>query len=298
MDRIGKFIIKRALANTGVSRVLFCLDPDLKVPVAVKLFDPQMNRIDPGNHFGIDNWRARFISEARIMATFDHPNIVAVKQLSYLQDGRPYIVMPYVSANLVYEIGKDVSLERAADLPESERPRAVSVERAITLLRQILRGLAVIHARGMIHRDIKPGNILLTELHGGSVKLCDFGMVKTEDRSLTRSGLWLGTLDYISPEQRESATDVDTRADIFSTGMVGYRLLTGRLPAGSFPAPREVSPDVPVGLSNLVMRAMHPDRSQRPKDAAEMLRLLDRIAGMLRPTVRVLSVQKEIIPAT
>lgn len=275
MEKIGKYIIGKLLVPTGFSDIYLCTDPDLEVQVAVKVFNPKGDNIGEKAEYGPDYWLARFVQEARLLARLDHPRIVQVRDLSTTEDGRPFFVMPFIDANLIYEIGKDVfDAGKIAELEEQWRPRRLPVDRALKLLRQILEALAYMHGRGLVHRDLKPGNVLLTSREGGDVKLCDFGMVKFPDWSLSRSGVWIGTLDYIAPEQRRSAREVDARADVFSAAAIGYRMLTGTLPAGAFPPPRATNPQVPEAVSDLIMRAMAPERKRRPRDAAEMLRLL------------------------
>lgn len=276
MERIGKYLVRQVLISTGFSTISRAFDPDLETDVAVKVFRLKGKNAGPKAKYGEAAWRERFVREARLLARLDHPNIVAVKEMGTTGDGRPYFVMPFIEANLIYEIGKDVSdAGRIAKLPERQRPKRLAPGRARSILRQVLQGLAELHRRGLVHRDIKPGNVLLTRKQGGSVKLCDFGMVKFPDWKQSRAGIWIGTLDYIAPEQRENATAVDARADVFSTGALAYRMLTGRLPAGAFPSLEATGAAVPEGVSRVVMASLSPDKAERPRTAAEMLRRLE-----------------------
>lgn len=276
--RIGKYLIRTRLIRTDYSSVFLCRDPDLLIDVAVKAYLPTPE-IARERTYGGAFWRERFIKEARILATIDHPHVIAVKELTIPRNGAPYFVMPFIEANLIYEIGRDTSdSQKIAGLPENKRPRRLALPRALHLLRQILSGLAELHRRGWVHRDIKPGNVLLTRKVEGAVKLCDFGMIKTPDSKNSRAGVWVGSRDYMAPEQRESAKDVDARADIYSVGALAYRLLTGHLPIGAFPAPDEANPEVPEPLSRLILQALAPDRAARPANAAAVLRLLRAIA--------------------
>lgn len=275
--RVGKFVIETLLAETDYSEVFLCRDPDLNVQVAVKVYDPS-KKLDQDRVYGVGFWRDRFIREARALAMFDHPHIVPVKELSVPKGGEPFFVMPYLPANLIYEIGRDVMDPNAIKtLPENKRPKNLPIPRTTAILRQVLDALAEVHRQGMVHRDLKPGNILLTAKKNGAVKLCDFGMVKIPDSKHSKSGRWVGTLDYMSPEQRESATDVDSRADIYAVGALAYRMLTGRLPLGAFRAPHEIVPEVPKAFGELVMRCLSPDRGERPESARAMLRQISRI---------------------
>jgi serine/threonine-protein kinase len=295
-DRIGKYLVQGLIIRTDYSEVWRCRDPDLGVDVAVKVFHykrkPGRDRI-----YGEAFWRERFLAEARVLAGLDHPHIIAVKELAEPEGAEPYFVMPYIEANLIYEIGPDVEKPRGMN-PNPGRPRALALERAVFLLRQVFDAVAALHRLGIVHRDLKPGNVLLTRKRGGSVKLCDFGMVKTPDTSGSRAGVWVGTLDYMAPEQRKDATKVDARADVYSLGALAYRLLAGALPVGAFPPPHVAVPAVPRALSDLVMAALAPDRARRPANADVMLKRLEAIAATLprpapaRPAARVVSITR------
>lgn len=295
MELIGKYVVHRRIMTTGYSRLFHCIDPDLQIPVAIKIFDPTPDKLERERQYPIEVWRARFVQEARILASLDHPNIITVKQLSRLENGLPYFVMPYMAANLPFEIGRDIFDPGAlGKLSEREKPKALPINRAMLLLRQLLSALTLLHGRGIVHRDIKPTNLLLTTRENGQIKLCDFGMIKRpDDSSLSREGVWIGTPDYMSPEQRQSATRVDARADVYSVGVLAYRMLTGRLPVGSFPPPRDYVPSLPLYVSNLVMAAMRPNRDVRPKNAADMLHRLTNPPAL--PKVSVVQVKKEVI---
>ncbi len=132
MERIGKYVIHTLAVTSGYGRVFFCHDPDLLVPVAVKLFDPR--RLE-GGPLSPAQLLARFLTEARVLASLDHPCIVAVKTLEQLADGRPYFVMPYLAAHLPYEMGKDFAdPAAAAAAPEADRPRRLPLARSVALL--------------------------------------------------------------------------------------------------------------------------------------------------------------------
>ncbi|MBL6957372.1 MAG: serine/threonine protein kinase [Rhodospirillales bacterium] len=278
MKQIGKYTVISGLVKTDFSDIYLCQDPVLDADVAIKVFNPKGKNVGKKAKYGPKVWRARFIEEARLLARLDHPYIVAVRDLAFTEDDKPFFVMPYYPANLIYEIGKDVFDEEGiAKLKPQWRPRRLAVKRAITVLRQVLAALAFLHHKGLVHRDIKPGNVLLTEKGGGSVKLCDFGMVKQpETSSHSRSGIWIGTLDYIAPEQRRSAREVDAHADVYSAGALAYRMLTGTLPVGAFPPPHKMVPEIPRGVSNLIMRSLNRAPANRPFDAGMMLRLLNK----------------------
>ncbi|MBI2235961.1 MAG: serine/threonine protein kinase [Magnetospirillum sp.] len=287
MERIGKYVIHKAVVTSGYSRILLCHDPDLQVPVAVKLFHPRQDS-GPLSPALLLN---RFLAEARLLAAFDHPHIIAVKALEQLEDGRPYFVMPYMAAHFAWEIGKDFAAPaQAAAADERDRPRKVSLVRAVGLLRQLSSALSAMHRRGMVHRAVKPSNILLNARESGSVKLCDFSMVKLPDRNLPMPDHWMGSPDYTAPEQRDNATAVTSRADVFSLGVLAYRLTTGRLPDTSRGAV-DMGDDMPAALAELVKRCTDPDPSLRPGHAGEVLQRLDAVPiqrELIKPVVKII----------
>ena len=188
--------------------------------------------------------------------------------------GEPWLAMPYLEANLRAEIGCDFD---GPGLPEPLRPHAIAPDRAAELLRQVLAALATLHEAGIVHRDIKPTNLLLTSLAGGTLKLCDFGYAQIPGQGEPRSDVWFGSSDYISREQAQSAAAATDRSDIYSVGVLAWRMLTGRLPPrGTLP------PDLPDGLAALIDAARAADPQARPS-AAAMLAALGR---MRRPAVR------------
>jgi serine/threonine-protein kinase len=281
----GKYVLQDLIIRTDYSEVFRCRDPDLGMDVAIKVFrykkKPGRERI-----YSESFWRERFIAEARTLAGLDHPHIIAVKELAIPDAGAPYFVMPYIAANLIYEIGPDKAKTRKTVAGVvNEIPRALPLPRGVHLLRQILAAGAELHRRNIVHRDLKPGNVLLTRRYGGSVKLCDFGMVKTPDTHGSRAGVWVGTLDYMAPEQRADATRVDARADVYSIGALAYRMLTGRLPVGAFSSPRALVPQSPVGLSELIMAALAPEPAKRPTDAGTMLKRFNEVTATLADSV-------------
>jgi len=286
MDRIGKYVIHKAAVTTGYAKVLFCHDPDLQVPVAVKLFT-----VAPGQSGPLSpaQWLARFQVEARALAAFEHPNIVPVKTMEVV-DGRPFFVMPYQGAHLPYEIGKDVAVDGA---PELDAPRRIALPRAITLLRQMASALGAVHRRGMVHRAVKPSNILLSARENGQVKLADFSMVKLPERNPPLPDHWLGSTEYCAPEQRENATAVGPEADVYSLGVLAYRMLTGTLPDPASGAV-QLPPPAPEALSTLVAQATDPDPSRRPAHAGAFLQALGAIQteAPARPQVQVVNVRR------
>jgi len=284
-EKIGKFDVKRIIRSTGSSDLYECYDADLETRVAVKIFDPKKRLLD-ALPYSVDNWRKRFMREVRILAQIDHPHVISVRELSYI-DGKPFYVMPYIESCLLYEMGKDGGVEGyAPELGGVPGPQKISIIRATEIMFQLASALSAFHGRGLIHRDIKPGNVLLTKLNVGLVKLCDPGLVKSPESEESMAGYWIGTEDYIAPEQRKSSTDVDFRADIYALGVLGYRMLTGELPKGVFSGPKEDVQEVPDDLNDLLMLCMSRKVNRRPKHALEFLKQIAPIRARIRQSMR------------
>ncbi len=216
---------------------------------------------------------ARFRREAQAAANLTHPNIVSVYDVG--QDGDThYIVMEFVAGQSLKEL---LNKTPGAPLP---------LERAVNIAAQILAGLEYAHRSGLIHRDIKPQNILITG--DGTVKVTDFGIAKSvSDLSLTDAGTALGTANYFSPEQAKGER-VTPQSDIYALGVTLFEMITGRLPFESEnavglaykhiseppPSPRTLNPNVPLRLEAIVLKALAKDPIQRYGSAAEMERSL------------------------
>jgi len=279
----GKYRLFAPLHRTRFADIVICRDPDLMVDVAVKAFNM---RNDDGSEPEPDVaafWRDRFLREARVLARIDHPHIAAVRELSYLDDGTPYMVMPFYPATLSYEIGKDTDDPMTlARLPKNRHARAIELSRALTILRQVLFALGEIHRQGLVHRDVKPGNLLLTSKKGGNIKLADFGMVQLPDDSAIPEGELMGTEVYASPEQQASEATVDPRADVYSAGVLGHRMIFGALPGKDKGRTGPKSETVPDPLLSFLDVCRDPDREKRPKDGLTALAQLERILAPLR----------------
>jgi len=291
MDRIGKYEIETPLLDTSFSDIYIARDPAREGHFAVKVFHPKGDNVGENAKYGVDFWRARFVEEARIMSRFDHPNLVRVIDLGETEDGAPYLVMPFMEANLLYEIGEDAQTpEDIEKITPNWRPRPVSPRRAVEVWRQLLAGLKALHEAGLVHRDIKPSNILLERKARGRVKLCDFGMVKVPGAVGSRSGIWVGTLDYISPEQRKSSSEVNVRSDVYSAGVVMYRMLSGRLPIRGRAPMRAGRFGIPRTLAELIEDCLKQNCDDRPNDAGQVIERLDGII----PNVRMLTDKSRI----
>jgi serine/threonine protein kinase len=249
----ARYELEELVGAGGMSRVYRARDSQLERHVALKVMHEQLT--NEGDHV------ARFRREARLAAQLSHPNIVTVIDRGE-QDGRQFIVFEYVEGENLKAL-----IERQAPLPERE---------AIGLALQIAEGLAFAHAHGLVHRDVKPQNVLLTE--DGRAKVTDFGIARAIDvhRGLTQTGTVMGTSDYLSPEQARGGA-VDECSDIYSLGAVLYELLAGGVPfpGDNFvsvamrhlnePAPsvRRERPEVSPRLDAAIRRAMAKDPRDR-----------------------------------
>ncbi len=234
--------IGEVLGQGGMGVVFLARQTALDRAVAVKVLAVEMAS-DP--HF-----LERLEREARTMARLRHPNVVAVHDFQFLDDGSAAIIMEFVSGGNLREV-----LARHRDgLPLPE---------ALRVFHAIADGLRAAHEAGVVHRDMKPENVLIEP--DGTARVTDFGLALPLDgpeARLTRLGAAVGTLEYMAPEQSTGQT-LDERADIYSLGAMLYELLTGRVPRGSFDPPHLVRPGVPVSVSMATMRALRPTPAER-----------------------------------
>lgn len=277
MGRIGKYEIEREIGRGGMGIVLKGFDSELNRPVAIKLLSPHLATS------GIA--RQRFVREARAAAAVVHENVVAIHGIE-TNGTLPSIVMPFISG---------VSLQQFI---ESNGPlEAVDVVRIGI---QIAAGLAAAHKQGLVHRDIKPGNIML-ENSINRIQITDFGLARAaHDANLTRSGIIAGTPSFMAPEQALSES-VDQRSDLFSLGSVLYFAATGTLPfrastpigvmqqvCSATPSPvREVNSQVPELLESVIDKLQSKAAEDRFQNANELKRyLIDYLAHLQQPTSR------------
>ncbi len=277
MNTIGKYKIVKELGSGGFGAVYLCED-QLGLQVAIKIFQPKDDVIasaatsatsDAGNVL-----KQRFKEEAKILHQLsDNTYIVNFMHYDELEDGTPYYVMPYLDRSLVEEIGKDAfSAGAREDLDPEHYPRKLPIARALEVLQQTTQALRAVHRAGLVHRDVKPANILLDK--SGQVQLCDFGIAKLPDTEHSQSGVGMGSRNYMSPEQRESAKHVTASSDIYSLGVIAYRIVTGTLPVGHFDLPIALSPNIGQGLNDLILKSLSFEAKKRPKDAQAFLQEL------------------------
>jgi serine/threonine-protein kinase len=253
-----------------MAKVLLAEDGELGRQVAVKLLDEQLAR-DAA-------FRARFAREARVAASLSHPNVVGVYDVGE-SDGRPFIVMEHVEGRTLEE-----RLRHEGALPAAEVCR---------IGRQICAGLEHAHAAGLVHRDLKPGNLI--ERSDGTIKIADFGIARLiEGTELTEAGTIVGTAAYLAPEQAGDG-EITPASDVFALGVLLYELLTGTQPwkvdslaelAGRASAPRpELPPETPWALREAVERSLETDPAARPTvdELADLLAAPDDDATLVLP---------------
>ena len=268
-DAVPGFTVEALLGRGGMGAVYRARQLDLDRDVAIKFV--VTSRLDLS--FG-----ERFEREARVLAKLNHPNIVAVHRYGRTDDGLAYIVMEYVE-------GSDLAqLIASGRIPEAQ---------ALPLVEQICEALTYAHAAGCVHRDIKPGNMLLDR--AGRVKVADFGLAKLLDdtaapglplaSALTLSFVGVGTAHYAAPEQTKAGATVDHRADIYALGVLLYEMLTGEVPRGVFKSPSEKS-GTRKGWDTMILRAMNERPDGRFNTMSDVSRELTRVRRQMEPRPR------------
>jgi serine/threonine protein kinase/formylglycine-generating enzyme required for sulfatase activity len=255
--QLGNYVIEALLGSGGMAVVFRGRQLSLDRTVAIKILPKDLAK----NKLFI----TRFDREATVLANLNHPNIVSV--IDRGREGETYfIVMEYVEGETL----KD-RLHRERKLPPDQ---------VLQIAEQVLAGLAYAHRRGVVHRDIKPGNIMINR--DGKVKIADFGLAHLAKAQgtldVTRDHHTMGTLKYMAPEQLTNARNVDERTDIYSFGVCLYELLTGKLPLGVFKMPTEMDSALDVRWDDIIQHSLREDANNRFASADEMAQALRELA--------------------
>ena len=258
MKTIGKYVVCGLLGKGGMSKVYKVRLPVIGKIAALKILSPHANLVAL---LGMEGIRQRFVGEAITMARLRHLNIVRISDFDEYY-GKPYLVMEYYCNNLGGIIGESYRIENCS--------RVLNPAKAIHYTRQILEGLACLHHAGVIHRDIKPFNILVTD--GDAIKISDFGMSKLRGENLrVPSNLLVGSPYYAAPEQEADPERVDASADLYSVGVMLYRMVTGFLPAAEWNWPSACQPYLDLEWDRFLGKAIKQNRAERYASAREML---------------------------
>jgi|GEM_PF-5699018 len=262
-SRFGKYQLLELLGTGGMGAVYKAVDPHIGRTVALKLLAPGMQQNA--------ELRERFLREARAAGRLQHPNIVVIHDLGE-EAGELYIAMEFLEGETLAE--------------QLKQRRSLPVPEAVEVMAQVAKGLHYAHERGVVHRDVKPHNIMITR--DGLAKIVDFGIARAGDQRLTKTGQVMGTVFYMSPEQI-NGRPLDGRSDVFSAGVVLYEMLTGRVPfegesTGATmmkiimePTPplRMLAPLSPPELEKVVMTALAKQPDERYASAAAFAKALE-----------------------
>jgi serine/threonine-protein kinase len=268
----GSYTIERELTGGGMALVFVGQDHDLDRQVVIKILPPEL-----AASVSAERFRREILTVARLQ----HPHIVPILKSGEV-DGLPYFVMPFVDGESI-----DIRLRRSGTM---------GVRETVAIMKDVARALAFAHERGVVHRDIKPGNVLLAS---GSATVTDFGVAKAlssarrsgekAGNGLTNTGMSLGTILYMAPEQAAGDPNIDGRADIYSLGITAYEMLAGTAPFASLgpremltarltlppPALSTVRKDVPTGLERLIAKCLAIDPADRPQTATALVEALE-----------------------
>ncbi|HZY40581.1 MAG TPA: serine/threonine-protein kinase, partial [Anaerolineae bacterium] len=270
-EQVGPYQIMAQLGSGGMATVFKAYHAALDRYVAIKVLHPAFKQ-DP-------NFLTRFQREARIVAKLDHPHIVPVYDFSEA-NGQPYLVMRFIA-------GETLKARLSAG--------ALMLAEVRRVIKPVADALAYAHGQGVLHRDVKPSNILLTP--EGDVFLADFGLARIAqagESTLSQDSL-LGTPQYISPEQAQGQSDLDARTDVYSLGVVIYELLVGRVPYQAdtpyavihdhiyapLPLPRSIKPDFPEAIERVLLKALTKDRADRYASVSELWSAFERAVNDL-----------------
>ncbi len=284
----GRYQLIRQIANGGMAVIYEAMDTRLDRRVAVKIMHPHLAQDEA--------FVARFIREAKAAAALSHPNIVAVQDQGWNQNGVPavFLVMELIEGYTL----RDYLLERGK----------FDIKDAMAYLTPILSAIAAAHAIGIVHRDIKPENILIS--HEGRVKVADFGLAQGALLGTTmtaESSIILGSVSYLSPEQVQRGI-ADSRSDVYAIGIVAYEMLTGEKPFPGdspiqiaymhvnerVPAVSTKRKEIPQVLDALILSATSPNPDDRPRDAGEFLKRLEIAQSEIDPKRNQMSLELDL----
>ena len=265
--KLGRFEVQRVLGRGSMGAVLLAQDPAIDRIVAIKLIQTAVHLPQSSQ----EKYRERFYREASAAGQLIHPNIVTVFDVGHADDDTPFIVMEFIEGKTLSEILETETL---------------SLTRAFQIAHDVLDGLAFAHSQGIVHRGIKPGNIIVTPDFRG--KIMDFGIAHVVGSELTNDGDVLGSPYYMAPEQLSRGT-IDRRTDLFSFAVVLYRMLTGTLPfvGDSFAAiaqsilndeptpPDQKNPSVTVALRTVILRCLEKNAHDRYDNAEDVATALE-----------------------
>ncbi len=277
LQRLGAYTLERQISEGGMANIYLARHALLKRPTAIKILK---------QHVATDEFVHRFEREVQLASQLLHPNTVEIYDFGRTRDGRPYYVMEYLDGVTIAEL-----VEYSGAAPPG---------RVIHVLRQVAAALREAHLRGMVHRDVKPENVMVCRRgEDDVVKLLDFGLVKNleqaDTRDVTKQIKILGTPRYMAPERILNPADADPRSDIYALGAVGYFMLTGApIFAGDnsleisnqvlhAPAPRPSATvaGLPEPLDSLIAACLEKDRAARPQNAQAVIEALDRLSTRL-----------------
>lgn len=268
---LGRYHIIDKLGAGGMATVYKAQDTNLKRTVAIKLIRREAFGVEV-----LERLTLRFEREARVLAQLNHPNIVKVYDYGEFE-GAPFLVMGYLQGKTLKEIEKPLTWQKASKI-----------------LLPIAQALAHVHNNGILHRDVKPSNILIDE--AGQPMLADFGIAKllenSDDATLTGTGIGIGTPEYMAPEQG-LGQEVDGRADVYALGIVLYELVTGRKPYAAdtplavlfkqmndpLPPPRNFVPNLPEYVEKIIFKALAKKPEDRFNDMNAFAEALERLTN-------------------
>src|SRR4051794_659519 len=272
MEKVGRYQIREPIGEGAMAKVYKAYDPEINRTLAIKVLKSQLR--------GDSEYHVRFLREAKGAGVLSHPNIVTVFDVGD-EGGHPYIAMELVEGPTL------------SDLVQGQNKKPLPVKTIVALGIQLVQALDYAHRKGIVHRDVKPGNIMMLN-DTNTLKVADFGICRIDNSDVTQAtqvGNVLGTPNYMSPEQ-VLGEKVDSRSDLFSAGVVLYQLLTGHLPFDGEtlisvaykitktepPSLDKLRPDVPLSLRRIVDRSLKKQPEKRFQTGEEFAKALMGVA--------------------